>query len=204
MADRIKFLLDEHDIPRTWYNLVADLPPLAPPLNPATGQPVTPDEMAATMPEPLIEQELSQERELEIPEPVRQIYAQWRPSPLFRARRLERELDTPARIYYKYEGVAPTGSHKPNTAVAQVYYNKQAGKRGLVTETGAGQWGSALSQSAALFGLTAKVYMVRVSFQQTPAASASPRRRHSKRWPPIRPSATRWAARPITCWRTRR
>ncbi|HWM03247.1 MAG TPA: TrpB-like pyridoxal phosphate-dependent enzyme [Actinophytocola sp.] len=168
MVDRIKFLLDEGDIPTTWYNLAADLPPLHPPLNPSTGRPVTRDEMAHTMPEPIIEQELSNERELEIPDPVRQVYAQWRPSPLFRARRLEALLDTPARIYYKYEGVAPTGSHKPNTAVAQVYYNKQAGKRGLVTETGAGQWGSALAQSAAMFGMSAKVYMVKVSFTQKP------------------------------------
>ena len=168
MVDRIKFLLDEGDIPTTWYNLAADLPPLHPPLNPATGRPVTRDEMAQTMPEPLIDQELSTEREWEIPGQVRQIYAQWRPSPLFRARRLETELDTPARIYYKYEGVAPTGSHKPNTAVAQVFYNKQAGKRGLVTETGAGQWGSALAQSAAMFGMSAKVYMVKVSFAQKP------------------------------------
>jgi tryptophan synthase beta chain len=168
MVDRIKYLLDEGDIPSTWYNLAADLPPLHPPLHPATGRPVTRDEMAHTMPEPIIEQELSTEREWEIPEPVRQIYAQWRPSPLFRARRLEALLDTPARIYYKYEGVAPTGSHKPNTAVAQVYYNKQAGKRGLVTETGAGQWGSAVAQSAAMFGMSAKVYMVKVSFVQKP------------------------------------
>ena len=168
MVDRIKFLLDEGDIPTTWYNLAADLPALHPPLNSATGRPVTRDEMAHTMPEPIIEQELSTERELEIPDPVRQVYAQWRPSPLFRARRLEALLDTPARIYYKYEGVAPTGSHKPNTAVAQVYYNKQAGKTGLVTETGAGQWGSALAQSAAMFGMSAKVYMVKVSFTQKP------------------------------------
>jgi tryptophan synthase beta chain len=168
MVDQVRFLLDEDDIPTTWYNLAADLPPLHPPLNPATGRPVTRDEMAATMPEPIIEQELSTEREWEIPEPVRQIYAQWRPSPLHRARRLEAELGTPARIYYKYEGVAPTGSHKPNTAVAQVYYNKLAGKRGLVTETGAGQWGSATAQSAAMFGMSAKVYMVKVSFTQKP------------------------------------
>jgi tryptophan synthase beta chain len=124
--------------------------------------------MAATMPEPLIDQELSTERDIEIPEPVRQLYTQWRPSPLYRARRLERALDTPARIYYKYEGVAPTGSHKPNTGIPQAFYNKQAGKTGLITETGAGQWGSATALSAALFGMTAKVYMVRVSFQQKP------------------------------------
>ncbi|MGH3778405.1 MAG: TrpB-like pyridoxal phosphate-dependent enzyme [Pseudonocardiaceae bacterium] len=170
MVERIKFQLDEKDIPTTWYNIVADLPghPPTPALNPTTGQPLGRDEMAHVMPEQLIEHELSTERELEIPEPVRQLYAQWRPSPLFRARRLEQQLDTPARIYYKYEGVAPTGSHKPNTGIPQAYYNKLAGKRGLVTETGAGQWGSAAALSASLFGMTAKVYMVKVSFQQKP------------------------------------
>ncbi|MET7878426.1 TrpB-like pyridoxal phosphate-dependent enzyme [Micromonospora profundi] len=170
MLERTKFLLDEKDIPTTWYNLAADLKggPLAPALNPATGAPLSRDEMAHTMPEPLIEQETGTEREYEIPEPVRQIYALWRPSPLVRARRLERALGTPARIYYKYEGVAPTGSHKPNTGIPQAYYNKMAGKTGLVTETGAGQWGSATALSASFFDMTAKVYMVRVSFQQKP------------------------------------
>lgn len=168
--ERTKFLLDEKDIPTTWYNLAADLPgsALAPALNPATGQPLTLAEMAHTMPEPLIEQEIGTAREYEIPDPVRELYALWRPSPLFRARRLEKELGTPARIYYKYEGVAPTGSHKPNTGIPQAYYNKLAGKTGLVTETGAGQWGSATALSANFFGMTAKVYMVRVSFQQKP------------------------------------
>lgn len=168
--EKTKFLLDESQIPRSWYNIAADLPgpPLAPTINPATGKPLTRDEMAATMPEPIAEQELTTERDIEIPEPVRQLYAQWRPSPLYRARRLERALDTPARIYYKYEGVAPSGSHKPNTGIPQAYYNKEAGKTGLITETGAGQWGSATALSAALFGLTAKVFMVRVSFQQKP------------------------------------
>ncbi|MCI4061252.1 TrpB-like pyridoxal phosphate-dependent enzyme [Micromonospora sp. R77] len=170
MLERTKFLLDEQDIPTSWYNLAADLKggPLAPALNPATGEPLTRDEMAYTMPEQLIEQEIGTEREYEIPDPVRQIYALWRPSPLIRARRLERALDTPARIYYKYEGVAPTGSHKPNTGIPQAYYNKLAGKTGLVTETGAGQWGSATALSANFFGMTAKVYMVRVSFEQKP------------------------------------
>ena len=168
MVDQIKFVLDEADLPRTWYNLAADLPALHPPLDPETGRPVTRDAMARTMPEPIIEQELSTERELDIPEPVRQLYAQWRPTPMFRARRLEQALDTPARLYYKYEGVAPTGSHKPNTALAQVYYNKQAGVRGMVTETGAGQWGSALAYATAMFGMTAKIYMVKVSFTQKP------------------------------------
>ena len=168
--ERTRFLLDETDIPAAWYNLVADLPgpALAPALNPATGQPLTRAEMARTTPEPLIDQELGTNREIEIPEPVRRLYALWRPSPLHRARRLERELDTPARIYYKYEGVAPTGSHKPNTGIPQAYYNKLAGKTGLVTETGAGQWGSATALSASFFGLTAKVYMVKVSFMQKP------------------------------------
>ncbi|MEU0839059.1 TrpB-like pyridoxal phosphate-dependent enzyme [Streptomyces sp. NPDC005962] len=168
--DRVKFQLDEKDIPTTWYNLAADLPgePLAPARNPATGEPLTLDEMTQTMPEPLIEQETGTEREFEIPEPVRQIYAMWRPSPLHRARRLEKALGTPARIYYKYEGVSPAGSHKPNTGIAQAYYNKQAGKTGLITETGAGQWGSATALSAAFFDMTAKVYMVKVSFQQKP------------------------------------
>ncbi len=168
--ERIKFQLDEKDIPTTWYNLQADLPgpPLAPALNPRTGRPQTRDEMAHVMPEPLIDQEIGTEREFEIPEPVRQIYAQWRPAPMYRARRLERALGTPARIYYKYEGVAPTGSHKPNTGIPQAYYNKMAGRTGLVTETGAGQWGSATALGAAFFGMTAKVFMVRVSFQQKP------------------------------------
>lgn len=167
---RIKFELGEKDIPATWYNIAADLPGAAqaPALNAATGRPVSRDEMAHVMPEQLVEQELSMEREFEIPGPVRQLYAQWRPSPLFRARRLEQHLGTPARIYYKYEGVAPTGSHKPNTGIPQAYYNKLAGKRALVTETGAGQWGSAAALGASLFGMTAKVFMVKVSYQQKP------------------------------------
>ncbi|MEU8827784.1 TrpB-like pyridoxal phosphate-dependent enzyme [Streptomyces sp. NPDC048636] len=172
--ERTTFPLAQADTPTHWYNLAADLPgdPPAPALNPRTGQPLSHDEMAHTMPEPLIEQETGTAREFEIPEPVRQLYAQWRPSPLCRARRLERALGTPARIYYKYEGVAPTGSHKPNTGIAQAYYNKQAGKTGLVTETGAGQWGSATALSASFFGLSAKVYMVRVSAQQKPYRTA--------------------------------
>jgi len=170
VTTRSRFLLDAGDAPTHWYNLPADLPgePLAPALSPETGQPLTRAEMAHTMPEPLIDQELSTDREIEIPEPVRRLYELWRPSPLHRAYRLEQELDTPARIYYKYEGGAPTGSHKPNTGIPQAYYNKLAGKTGLVTETGAGQWGSATALSAAFFGLTAKVYMVKVSYQQKP------------------------------------
>jgi tryptophan synthase beta chain len=168
--DKVKFQLDEEDIPVAWYNIAADLPGPAPAvaLNPATRQPITRAELSQVMPEQLIDQELGSAREFEIPGPVRQLYAQWRPSPMFRARRLERELKTPARIYYKYEGVAPTGSHKPNTGIPQAYYNQLSGKRCLVTETGAGQWGSAAALSAALFGMTAKVYMVRVSYEQKP------------------------------------
>lgn len=168
MSEQIKYLLSEDDIPRTWYNLAADLPDLAPALHPGTGKPVSVDDLTPIMPAAVAEQELSREREIEIPEPVRQIYAQWRPSPLFRARRLERALDTPARIYYKYEGTSPAGSHKPNTAIAQAFYNQQAGIRRLATETGAGQWGSSLAFAGALFGLDVKVYMVKVSYHQKP------------------------------------
>jgi tryptophan synthase beta chain len=168
MIERVRYQLDESHVPRTWINLAADLPGLAPIRDPQTGEPVGRDALARTMPEILAEQELSTEPEFEIPEPIRQIYAQWRPTPLFRARRLEKALDTPAHIYYKYEGGAPTGSFKPNTAVAQAYFNKLEGKRGLIAETGAGQWGSAVAHAAGLFGMTAKVYMVRVSYNQKP------------------------------------
>jgi tryptophan synthase beta chain len=167
--DTVKFQLDENQMPRAWYNIQADLPsPVPPPLHPGTGQPITPDDLAPLFPMELIMQEVSQEREIEIPEPVRDIYRQWRPSPLYRARRLEKMLHTPARIYYKYEGVSPAGSHKPNTAVAQAFYNKEAGVKRLTTETGAGQWGSALAMASAFFGLECKVFMVRVSFDQKP------------------------------------
>jgi tryptophan synthase beta chain len=149
--------------------MLADLPkPLPPPLHPGTKQPITPDMMTAIFPENLVMQEMSPERWIEIPEPVRDIYALWRPTPLLRAVRLEKELQTPAHIYYKYEGVSPAGSHKPNTAVAQAYYNKQAGTKRLATETGAGQWGSALALGCRLFGLECRVYMVKVSFDQKP------------------------------------
>ncbi|HEX6358862.1 TrpB-like pyridoxal phosphate-dependent enzyme [Actinophytocola sp.] len=168
MTGQIKFQLTERDLPTTWYNIAADLPGLDPLLHPGTGAPITVDDLAPIMPEELARQELSTEREVEIPEQVRQLYAQWRPSPLFRARRLEQALDTPARIYYKYEGVSPAGSHKPNTAIPQVFYNKEAGITRLVTETGAGQWGSALSFAGALLGLDVTVYMVKVSFHQKP------------------------------------
>ncbi len=163
MADeRTKFLLEERDIPTHWYNILADLPSPPPPvLHPATGQRIGPADLAPLFPIALIQQEVSTEREIPIPEPVREAYKLWRPSPLYRARRLERALDTPAHIYYKYEGVSPAGSHKPNTAVAQAYYNKQEGIKRLATETGAGQWGSALALGCSLFGLDCTVYMVK-------------------------------------------
>jgi tryptophan synthase beta chain len=167
--DDIKYLLDESRLPKTWYNLVADLPSPPPPvLHPGTKKPIGPDDLGPLFPMSLILQEVATEREIEIPEPVRQIYRQWRPSPLFRARRLERALDTPARIYYKYEGVSPAGSHKPNTAVPQAFYNKEAGVKRITTETGAGQWGSSLAFAGALFGLEIQVFMVKVSYQQKP------------------------------------
>ena len=168
MSERIKYLLDETQIPKCWYNPAADLPAMPPALHPGTGRPVTPDDLAPIMPPALIVQELSTERAIEIPEPVRQAYARWRPSPMFRARGLERALRTPARIYYKYEGASPTGSHKPNTAIAQAFYNKDAGIARLVTETGAGQWGSSLAFAGAMFGLDVKVYMVKVTYHQKP------------------------------------
>ena len=173
MTEPTKYLLDENAIPSAWYNIQADLPSPAPPvLHPGTLQPVGPDDLAPLFPMALIGQEVSTEREIEIPLPVREAYRAWRPTPLYRARRLEQVLGTPARIYYKYEGVSPTGSHKPNTAVAQAFYNKEAGVSRLATETGAGQWGSSLAYAAALFGLEVKVYMVRVSFDQKPYRKA--------------------------------
>jgi tryptophan synthase beta chain len=169
MTDTIKYLLPEERIPRFWYNLMADLPsPPPPPLHPATLQPLGPDDLAPLFPMSLIMQEVSAEREIEIPAPVREIYKQWRPSPLFRARRLEQALGTPAKIYYKYEGVSPAGSHKPNTAVAQAFFNHEAGIRKISTETGAGQWGSSLALAGALFGIEVQVFMVKVSYQQKP------------------------------------
>ncbi|HWH23665.1 MAG TPA: TrpB-like pyridoxal phosphate-dependent enzyme [Candidatus Limnocylindria bacterium] len=169
MTDRTKFTLDEDRIPRAYYNIVADLPVAPPPvIHPGTGEPVGPDDLAPLFPMALIGQEVSAEREIEIPEPVRRAYALYRPSPLFRAYRLEAALDTPARIYYKYEGVSPAGSHKPNTAIAQAFYNREAGVRRLATETGAGQWGTALALAGSIFGLEVKVYMVRASYDQKP------------------------------------
>src|SRR5216683_1494716 len=160
-AQTTKFMLDESDIPTHWYNVVPDLPhPPAPVLHPGTGQPIGPADLAPLFPMALIAQEVSQDKTIEIPDEVRDVYRLWRPTPLFRARRLERALDTTAHIYYKYEGVSPAGSHKPNTAVAQAYYNKADGIRRLTTETGAGQWGSALAFACAIFGLDLTVYMV--------------------------------------------
>ncbi|HJP36915.1 MAG TPA: TrpB-like pyridoxal phosphate-dependent enzyme [Gammaproteobacteria bacterium] len=169
MTDTIKYLLDEADIPKQWYNIAADLPePPTPPLNPGTRQPLSPAELEPLFSRGVIEQEVSSERYIDIPDPVRDIYRQWRPSPLYRARRFERALDTPARIYYKYEGVSPAGSHKPNTAVAQAFYAREEGTQRLTTETGAGQWGSSLALAGAMFGLEIEVFMVRVSFDQKP------------------------------------
>jgi tryptophan synthase beta chain len=169
MDKRTKFMLDEEEIPESWYNIQADLPePLPPVLHPATGKPITPDDLAPLFPMELIKQEVSTERWIEIPEEVRDIYRLWRPTTLFRAHRLEKVLDTPAKIFYKYEGTSPPGSHKPNTAVAQAYYNMKEGIKRITTETGAGQWGSALSFGGACFGIEIKVYMVSISYYQKP------------------------------------
>jgi len=167
MADRV--VLPAEKLPTRWYNVLADLPkPLEPPINPATGKPLRPEDLAPIFPQALIEQEVSTERWIDIPEPVREIWSLWRPTPLVRARRLEQALDTPAKIFYKDESVSPPGSHKPNTAVAQTYYNVKEGTKRLTTETGAGQWGSALSFATCAFGLECVVYMVRVSYEQKP------------------------------------
>src|SRR5947199_5629589 len=162
-----RFLLGEAEMPTHYYNISADLPvPLPPPLHPATREPVGPDALAPLFPMELILQEVSTERFIEIPSPVREVYATYRPSPLVRAVSLERSLDTPAHIYFKYEGVSPAGSHKPNTAIPQAYYNAKEGVKRLTTETGAGQWGSALAFAGALFGLEVTVFMVKVSYEQ--------------------------------------
>ena len=167
MSD-IKILLNEADIPTHWYNVVADMPkPPLPPLAP-DGNPVTPEQMLAIFPGPLLEQEMSGERWIPIPEEVRQIYKQWRPTPMFRARRLEQMLGTPAKIYYKYEGVSPAGSHKVNTSVPQAFFNKMVGITRLTTETGAGQWGSSIAFAGQMFGIEVRVYMVKVSYNQKP------------------------------------
>ncbi len=169
MTEPIKYTLSDDDLPKFWYNIVADLPEPPPPvLHPGTGESIGPADLAPLFPDAIIEQEVSIEREIEIPGPVAEVLKQWRPSPLYRARRLEKDLDTPARIYYKYEGVSPAGSHKPNTAVAQAFYNAQAGVKRITTETGAGQWGSSLALAGSFFGLEIEVFMVRVSYEQKP------------------------------------
>lgn len=164
-----KYYLNEEHMPKFWYNIMADMPnkPL-PPLHPGTGEPIGPDALAPLFPMSLIEQEVSMERFIEIPREVRDKYLLFRPSPLIRATELEKALKTPAKLYYKYEGVSPSGSHKTNTAIAQAYYNAQAGTKKITTETGAGQWGSALSFACKLFGIVCEIYMVKVSFEQKP------------------------------------
>ncbi|MEM1348647.1 MAG: TrpB-like pyridoxal phosphate-dependent enzyme [Myxococcota bacterium] len=169
MTTSTKILLSEHEIPKSWYNIAADMPNRTlPPLHPGTKQPATADDFAPLFPEALIAQEMSSDRWIDIPDEVRQAYALWRPTPLYRAHALERALDTSAKIYYKYEGVSPSGSHKPNTAIAQAFYNKAEGVERITTETGAGQWGSALSFACQRFGLACEVYMVRISYDQKP------------------------------------
>lgn len=169
MSQNLRFTLSQAEMPTHWYNLNADFPePLPPPLHPGTKEPVSLEMMTAIFPENLVRQEMSAERWVEIPEEVRDIYSLWRPTPLLRAVRLEKALNTPAHIYYKYEGVSPAGSHKPNTSVPQAYYNKQAGTQRLATETGAGQWGSSLAFACKLFGLECTVYMVKISYEQKP------------------------------------
>ena len=169
MAEQHKFFLSENDIPTAWYNILADFPePLPPVIHPGTLQPIGPDDLAPLFPMSLIMQEVSTDRWIDIPQPVLDVYRMWRPTPLIRAIRLEQALNTPARIYFKYEGVSPSGSHKPNTAVAQAYYNKIEGTKALPTETGAGQWGSALAMAGKMFDIPVEVYMVKISYHQKP------------------------------------
>lgn len=169
MSGTVKYQLSEDALPRDWYNIIADLPsPPAPVLHPGTLQPVGPADLAPLFPDTLIAQEVTAERRVEIPEPVRDIYRLWRPTPLYRARRLEQALGTPARIFYKYEGVSPAGSHKPNTAIPQAFYNREAGTKRITTETGAGQWGSSLALAGSMFGIEIEIFMVKVSYQQKP------------------------------------
>jgi tryptophan synthase beta chain len=169
MNKQKKFLLSENEIPTQWYNIQADMPnPMLPPLHPGTKQPIGPDDLAPLFPMGLIQQEVSQERWIDIPEEVRDIYKEWRSTPLVRAYELEKQLDTPAKIYFKYEGVSPAGSHKPNTAVPQAYYNMKERVKKITTETGAGQWGSALAYACNKFGMKAEVFMVKVSYDQKP------------------------------------
>lgn len=169
MPERNRYLLEEARLPGHWYNIAADLPvPMAPPLHPGTGQPASADDFEPLFCKAIIAQEMSQERYIDIPAPVREVFRMWRPSPLYRARRLEQALGTPAKIFFKYEGVSPAGSHKPNSAVPQAWYNAQEGIRKLTTETGAGQWGSSLAFAGSLFGIDVTVYQVRVSYDQKP------------------------------------
>ncbi|MDX1700205.1 MAG: TrpB-like pyridoxal phosphate-dependent enzyme, partial [Melioribacteraceae bacterium] len=169
MNKQKKFLLNEKEIPEQWYNIQADMPnPMLPPLHPGTKEPVGPDDLAPLFPMELIKQEVSQDRWIDIPEQVRDVYKEWRSTPLVRAYELEKLLDTPAKIYYKYEGVSPAGSHKPNTAVAQAYFNMKEGVKKMTTETGAGQWGSALAYACQKFGIDLEVFMVRISYDQKP------------------------------------
>jgi tryptophan synthase beta chain len=202
MRDSIRFALGQKDIPTHWYNIAADLPePVPPPLHPGTKQPIGPAEMTAIFPENIVAQEMSTERYVEVPAEVREIYALWRPTPLLRAVRLEKALNTPAHIYYKYEGVSPAGSHKPNSAVAQAWYNREAGVNRLVTETGAGQWGSSLALACQLFGLQCEVYMVKVSHEQKPYRSC---RAGAQRFTPARAATPNTAARCFTRTRSAR
>jgi hypothetical protein len=173
-----RFILPETDIPTHWYNVVADLPSAPAPVLGPDGQPIGPDALSAIFTDAIIEQEISSERWIAIPEPVRELYQLWRPTPLVRARRLEAALGTPARIYYKYEGSSPAGSHKLNSAIAQAYYNREAGIRRMTTETGAGQWGSSLAFAGQAFGIDVRVFMVKVSYQQKPPCRTSRRSRH--------------------------
>src|ERR1700761_7466131 len=169
VTERTKITLDESEIPRQWYNIIPDLPaPPPPPLHPGTGQPVGPQDLAPLFPMELIRQEVATDSYIAVPDDVLDVYRLWRPSPLYRAHRLEKALDTPARIYYKYEGVSPAGSHKPNTAVPQAFYNAKAGIKRLTTETGAGQWGTALAFACAQYGLACEVWQVRASYDQKP------------------------------------
>jgi tryptophan synthase beta chain len=169
VTNRTKYQLDESKLPKAWYNINADMPvPPQPLLNPQTKEPATPEFLSVLFPMNLLGQSMSPERWIEIPEPVREVYKLWRPTPMYRARRLEKALDTPAHIYYKHEGVSPVGSHKPNTAVPQAFYSKEEGVKALTTETGAGQWGSALAMACNFFGLDLEVYMVKVSYEQKP------------------------------------
>ncbi|MDP6606917.1 MAG: TrpB-like pyridoxal phosphate-dependent enzyme [Dehalococcoidia bacterium] len=173
MAPQYKFMLDDSQIPRQWYNIAADLQnPPSPPMHPGTGQPIGPDDLAPLFPMAIIGQEVSPERWIDIPEPVQDAYATYRATPLYRAHRLEQALGTPAHIYYKYEGASPVGSHKANTAIAQAFYNREEGVKRIATETGAGQWGSALAWACQMFGIELKVYMVKVSFEQKPYRKA--------------------------------